>query len=85
MLACSRSISVTVGDTKSSKEIEFTVQQSPQGKTSVAVTHSSFDRRAMDFGAICETLNLRAWSQLDNPSNQTVLKELLQEVPLRAM
>jgi hypothetical protein len=36
-LTCSGSISATVGDTKASKEIEFTVQQSPDGKTSVPV------------------------------------------------
>jgi hypothetical protein len=41
-LACSGSISVTVGDTKASKEIEFTVQQSSDGKVSVAVTPFQF-------------------------------------------
>jgi hypothetical protein len=41
-LACSGSISVTVGDTKASKEINFTVQQSSDGKISVSVTPLQF-------------------------------------------
>jgi hypothetical protein len=41
-LTCRGSISVTVGGTKASKEIEFTVQQSPDGKTSVSVAPFQF-------------------------------------------
>jgi hypothetical protein len=41
-LTCSGSISVIVGDTKASKEIDFTVQQSPDGKLSVSVTPFQF-------------------------------------------
>jgi hypothetical protein len=41
-LSCRGSISVTVGDTKASKEIEFTVQQSPDGKISVSVAPFQF-------------------------------------------
>ena len=41
-LTCSGSISATVGDTKASKEIGFTVQQSPDGKISVSVTPFQF-------------------------------------------
>jgi len=41
-LTCSGAISVTVGDTKASKEINFTVQQSPDGKISVSVTPFKF-------------------------------------------
>lgn len=41
-LTCSGSISVTVGDTKASKEINFTVQQLSDGKISVSVTPFQF-------------------------------------------
>jgi hypothetical protein len=41
-LKCSGSISVTVGDTKASKEINFTVQQSPDGKIAVSVDPFQF-------------------------------------------
>jgi hypothetical protein len=41
-LKCSGSMSVTVGDTKASKEINFTVQQSPDGKISVSVAPFQF-------------------------------------------
>ncbi len=41
-LTCSGSISVIVGDTKASKEVEFTVQRSSDGKISVAVTPFQF-------------------------------------------
>lgn len=42
-LKCSGAISVTVGDTKASKEIDFTVQQSSNGKVSVSVAPFQFD------------------------------------------
>lgn len=42
-LKCSGSISVTVGDTKATKEIDFTVQRSSNGKVSVSVTPFEFD------------------------------------------
>jgi hypothetical protein len=41
-LKCSGSISVTVGDTKASKEIDFSVQKSPDGKLSVSVAPFQF-------------------------------------------
>jgi hypothetical protein len=41
-LKCSSSISVTVGDTKASKEVNFTVQQSSDGKISVSVETFQF-------------------------------------------
>jgi hypothetical protein len=41
-LACSGSISVTIGDTKASKEIDFSVQQLSDGKISVSVTPFQF-------------------------------------------
>jgi hypothetical protein len=41
-LTCRGSISVTVGDTKASKEINFTVQQLPDGKISVSVEPFQF-------------------------------------------
>ncbi len=41
-LKCSGALSVTAGDTKASKEVEFTVQQSSDGKISVAVTPFQF-------------------------------------------
>jgi hypothetical protein len=41
-LKCNGGISVTVGDTKASKEINFTVQQSPDGKISVSVAPFEF-------------------------------------------
>jgi hypothetical protein len=42
-LRCSGAISVTVGDTKATKEIDFTVQRSSNGKVSVSVTPFEFD------------------------------------------
>jgi hypothetical protein len=41
-LKCSGSMSVTVGDTKASKEVVFTVQQSSDGKISVSVEPFQF-------------------------------------------
>jgi hypothetical protein len=41
-LTCSGSMSVTVGDTKASKEVNFTVQQLPNGKISVSVAPFQF-------------------------------------------
>jgi hypothetical protein len=41
-LKCSGSISVTVGDTKASKEIDFTVQQLSDGKLTVSVAPFQF-------------------------------------------
>jgi hypothetical protein len=41
-LQCSGSISATVGDTKASKEINFTVQKSSDGKASVSVAPFQF-------------------------------------------
>jgi hypothetical protein len=41
-LKCSGSLSVTVGDTKASKEVDFTVQQSPDGKITVSVAPFQF-------------------------------------------
>ena len=41
-LKCSGAISATVGDTKASKEIEFTVQKAPDGKVSVSVVPFQF-------------------------------------------
>jgi hypothetical protein len=41
-LKCSGAISVTVGDAKASKEIDFTVQQLSDGKLSVSVTPFQF-------------------------------------------
>jgi hypothetical protein len=41
-LSCSGSISVTVGDTKASKEVNFTVQQPSDGKMSVSVAPFQF-------------------------------------------
>jgi hypothetical protein len=41
-LNCSGSISVTVGETKASKEIDFTVQRSSDGKISVSVAPFQF-------------------------------------------
>ena len=41
-LKCSGSISVTVGDTKASKEIHFTVQQLSDGKLTVSVAPFQF-------------------------------------------
>jgi hypothetical protein len=41
-LKCSGSLSVTVGDTKASKEVDFTVQQSPDGKITVSVDPFQF-------------------------------------------
>ena len=41
-LKCSGSISATVGDTKASKEVDFTVQQSSDGKITVSVDPFQF-------------------------------------------
>src|ERR1700684_849907 len=41
-VTCSGSMSVTVGDAKASKEIEFTAQRSSDGKISVSVTPFQF-------------------------------------------
>jgi hypothetical protein len=41
-LQCTGSISVTVGDTKASKEVNFTVQQSSDGKITVSVAPFEF-------------------------------------------
>jgi hypothetical protein len=41
-LKCSGSISATVGDTKASKEVNFTVQQSSDGKITVSVAPFQF-------------------------------------------
>jgi hypothetical protein len=41
-LQCSGGISVSVGDVKASKEIEFTVQRAPDGKISVSVVPFQF-------------------------------------------
>ena len=41
-LECRGSISVTVGDTKASKEVDFTVQQSADGKIAVSVVPFQF-------------------------------------------
>jgi hypothetical protein len=41
-LNCSGSMSVTVGDTKASKEVDFTVQQSSDGKITVSVAPFEF-------------------------------------------
>jgi hypothetical protein len=41
-LKCSGSVSATVGDTKASKEVNFTVQQSSDGKVSVSVAPFQF-------------------------------------------
>lgn len=41
-LQCSGAISVTVGDVEASKEIEFSVQTSTDGKLSVSVTPFQF-------------------------------------------
>jgi hypothetical protein len=42
-LTCRGSISVTVGGTKASKEVNFTVQRPPDGKTSVSVEPFQFE------------------------------------------
>jgi hypothetical protein len=41
-LQCSGEISVSVGDTNASKQVDFTVQQSPDGKLSVSVAPFQF-------------------------------------------
>jgi hypothetical protein len=41
-LTCSGAISATVGDTKASKEVNFTVQQTADGKISVSVAPFQF-------------------------------------------
>jgi hypothetical protein len=41
-LKCSGSLSATVGDTTASKEVDFTVQQSSDGKTTVSVAPFQF-------------------------------------------
>jgi len=42
LLKCRGSLSVSVGDTKASKDVEFTVQQSSDGRISVAVAPFQF-------------------------------------------
>jgi hypothetical protein len=42
-LKCSGALSVTVGDTKASKEVDFTVQRSPNGKLTVSVEPFQFE------------------------------------------
>jgi hypothetical protein len=42
-LTCRGSISVTVGDTKASKEVNFSVQQSPMARYPFRLIHSSFE------------------------------------------
>jgi hypothetical protein len=42
-LKCSGGISVVVGDTRASKEVDFTVQRSTDGKTSVSVEPFQFE------------------------------------------
>jgi hypothetical protein len=42
-LKCSGAISVTVADTKATKEIDFSVQRSSNGKISVSITPFEFD------------------------------------------
>jgi hypothetical protein len=42
LLKCTGYMSVTVGDTKASKDVDFTVQQSSDGKTSVSVAPFQF-------------------------------------------
>jgi hypothetical protein len=44
-LKCSGAISVTVGETKASKEVNFTVQQESDGKTTVSVEPFQFCAR----------------------------------------
>jgi hypothetical protein len=39
---CSGAISVTVGDVKASKEIDFSVQKATDGKLSVSITPFQF-------------------------------------------
>jgi hypothetical protein len=41
-LKCSGSMSVTVGDTKASKQVDFTVQQLPDGQITVSVDPFQF-------------------------------------------
>lgn len=41
-LKCSGDLSVTVGDTKASKQVDFTVQQSSDGKITVSVAPFQF-------------------------------------------
>jgi hypothetical protein len=45
-LQCGGAISVTVGDTKATKEVEFTVQQASDGSTTVAVAPFTFEPSA---------------------------------------
>jgi hypothetical protein len=42
-LKCSGALSVTVGDTKASKEVDFTVQRSPDGNLAVSVEPFQFE------------------------------------------
>jgi hypothetical protein len=42
-LKCSGALSVTVGDTKASKEVDFTVQRTPDGKMAVSVEPFQFE------------------------------------------
>ncbi|MGA2058749.1 MAG: hypothetical protein ABSG88_26065, partial [Bradyrhizobium sp.] len=41
-LKCSGALSVALGDTKASKDVDFTVQQSSDGKISVSVAPFEF-------------------------------------------
>jgi hypothetical protein len=47
-LTCSGSMSATVGETKASKEVNFTVQQSADGKISVSVDPFQFPASSTD-------------------------------------
>jgi hypothetical protein len=47
-LKCSGSISVTVGDTKASKDVNFTLQQSSEGKITVSVAPFQFEPTRME-------------------------------------
>jgi hypothetical protein len=49
-LTCSGSISATVGKTKASKEVHFTVQKSPDGNLSVSVEPFKFSAAADQSG-----------------------------------
>ena len=49
-LKCSGAISAAVGDTKATKEVTFTVQQSSDGKLSVSVDPFQFDAQAREGG-----------------------------------
>jgi hypothetical protein len=42
-LKCSGALSVTVGDIKASKEVDFTVQRTPDGKLAISVEPFQFE------------------------------------------